>query len=159
MGLVKALAHSPSNLVFAGARDPSKADALNALAASHENLKVLKLVSGDAENNKAAVAAIQTEAGRLDTVIANAVRRLRSGLRSLLTSLRTQGIAKHFGPLVSHPASEFRDHFEVNTIGTVVLFQATQPLLAKSPTGAGHFAVISTVGASISNYMPLQAAA
>ncbi|KAK4705989.1 hypothetical protein P7C70_g197, partial [Phenoliferia sp. Uapishka_3] len=138
-GLVSELAKDSNNLVFAGARDPARADALNALAKELPNLKVVKLTSGDVDDNKAAVDEINKSAGRLDTVIANA------------------GISKYYGPLLTHPTQEFRDHYEVNVIGVVVLFQAVQPLLAKS--GSGHFAVISSAAGSIGKYIPLSAAA
>ncbi|KAK4706003.1 hypothetical protein P7C70_g200, partial [Phenoliferia sp. Uapishka_3] len=139
-GLVTALVKDPNNLVFAGARDPSTADDLNALAKSLPNLYIVKLTSADVEDNQAAVKEIQEKAGRLDTVIANA------------------GIAKHFGPFATTPLQEFRDHYEINTLGPVVLFQSVQPLLAKSPSGAGHFALISTAAASIGSYVSVSAA-
>ncbi|KAK4693118.1 hypothetical protein P7C70_g8990, partial [Phenoliferia sp. Uapishka_3] len=140
-GLVTELVKDSNNLVFAGARDPVKADALNALAKESQNLKVVQVTSGDEADNKAAVEEIRKTSGRLDTVIANA------------------DIGKYYGRLVDHPIQEFRDHYEVNTLGVIILFQAVQPLLAKSPTGAGHFAVISTAAASISQYFPLSASA
>ncbi|KAM0754912.1 NAD(P)-binding protein [Meredithblackwellia eburnea MCA 4105] len=140
-GLVSTLAQRPNAVVFAGARDVSKADALNALAKEKSNVHVVKLTSGDAEDNKAAVAEIQKIAGQLDVVVANA------------------GISKYYGPLVSTPISELHDHFEINTFAPVVLFQAVHPLLSKSPSGAPQFHIISTGAASISQYFPIQAGA
>ncbi|KAK4700118.1 hypothetical protein P7C70_g6133, partial [Phenoliferia sp. Uapishka_3] len=140
-GLVTELAKDSSNLVFAGAREPAKADALNALATSVGNLKVVKVTSADEADNKAAVEEIRRTAGRLDCVIANAA------------------IAKHFSPLIDFPLQKFRDHYEVNLIGVVALFQAVEPLLSKSPTGAGHFALISTGGSSMGRFFNTNAAA
>lgn len=59
--------------MFAGARDPSKAVALQELAAKNPNVvHIVKLTSGEVEDNKAAAAEIERIAGRLDVVIANA---------------------------------------------------------------------------------------
>ena len=71
--LVTQLATRPDAIVFAGARDPTRADSLHALANAHpERVHVIKVVSADKENNKAAVEEIKRVAGRLDVVLANA---------------------------------------------------------------------------------------
>ena len=68
-----ALAARPDAVVFAGARDPTRADSLHTFANAHsERVHVIKVVSADKENNKAAVEEIKRVAGRLDVVIANA---------------------------------------------------------------------------------------
>ena len=69
------------------------------------------------------------------------------------------GIAKYYGPLATTPISEFEDHWKVNTMGPVVLFQATHKLLLASPTKAPIFVVISTGAASISAYIPMSSSA
>jgi norsolorinic acid ketoreductase len=69
------------------------------------------------------------------------------------------GISNYYGPLATTPISQFRDHWEVNTLGPVVLFQASQALLLASPTKTPTFALVSTGGASISKYFPLSASA
>ena len=43
------------------------------------------------------------------------------------------GITDYYGKAVDTPLSEVRSHFEVNAIGVLTLFQATLPLLLKSP--------------------------
>jgi NAD(P)-dependent dehydrogenase (short-subunit alcohol dehydrogenase family) len=74
-GLVKALSARDNTIVFAGARDPAAAKDLQALAAARPGkLYIVKLVSGDAEGNAAAVSFVKEKAGRLDVVIANAGR-------------------------------------------------------------------------------------
>ncbi|KAJ7766527.1 hypothetical protein DFH07DRAFT_809301 [Mycena maculata] len=137
-GLVASLAARPNTIVFAGARDPA-AQSLKELAAKHSNVHPVKLTSGDKADNEAAVAEIQKTAGQLDVVIANA------------------GIANYYGPLATTPLSEYREHWEVNTLGPVVLFQATHTLLLASPSGTPTFALISTGAASISAYYHMQA--
>ncbi|KAJ6555168.1 hypothetical protein DFH09DRAFT_1165694 [Mycena vulgaris] len=69
------------------------------------------------------------------------------------------GISNYFGSLAATPISQFRSHWEVNTLGPVVLFQAAHTLLLASPSKAPIFALISTGGASMGRYNDIQAAA
>jgi len=139
-GLAATLAERPNTVVFAGARDPAT-QALKDLSAKHSNVHPVKLTSADQSDNEAAIAEIERTAGQLDVIIANA------------------GISKHYGPLATTAISEFQEHFAVNTLGPVVLFQAAQKLLLASPTGAPVFALISSGAGSISRYMNLSAGA
>jgi norsolorinic acid ketoreductase len=68
-------------------------------------------------------------------------------------------VSKHYGLIGETPVKEFRDHYEINTIGPVVLWQAVQSLLLKSPSGKPQFAAISSLAGSIGAYFPLHAAA
>ncbi|KAJ6555181.1 hypothetical protein DFH09DRAFT_1085128 [Mycena vulgaris] len=138
--LAATLAARPDTVVFAGARNPA-AQSLKDLAAKHPNVHPVKLTSTDQADNEAAIAEIQKIAGQLDVIIANA------------------GIANHYGTLATTPISEFKDHWEVNTLGTVVLFQAAHTLLLASPTKAPIFALISTGAASMGGYTNFQASA
>ncbi|KAJ7622063.1 hypothetical protein FB45DRAFT_1090654 [Roridomyces roridus] len=133
-GLVTTLAKRPNAIVFAGARDPSAAS-LKELAAKHPNVYPVKLVLNDKQSNEAAAAYIVQTAGQLDVVIANA------------------GIAKHFGTVADAPISEFKDHYEANTLGMVVLWQAVHKILVASPTGAPVFAYTSTIAGSIGAFV------
>jgi norsolorinic acid ketoreductase len=65
----------------------------------------------------------------------------------------SSGISKYFGALNTTPVSEFRDHWEVNTLGLVVLFHAVQKLLLALPTGAPKFAYISSGVGSIGGFL------
>ncbi|KAJ7349169.1 hypothetical protein DFH08DRAFT_1079532 [Mycena albidolilacea] len=138
--LAATLAARPNTIVFAGARDPA-AQSLKDLVVKHSNVHPIKLNSGNVADNAAAAAEIEKIAGHLDVVIANA------------------GIAKHVGSLATTPLSEFRDHWEVNSLGLVVLFQAVQKLLFASPTGAPKLAYISSGAGSIGSFVNLTAAA
>ncbi|KAJ7302642.1 hypothetical protein DFH08DRAFT_1089670 [Mycena albidolilacea] len=89
---------------------------------------------GNTADNAAAIAHIKKIAGQLDVIIANA------------------GINNHFSPLVTTPLPAFREHFEVNTLGPVILFQAAYKLLLVSPTGAPVFAVISSAVGSMGRF-------
>ncbi|KAJ7101462.1 hypothetical protein B0H15DRAFT_796251 [Mycena belliarum] len=133
LGVATSFAARPNTIVFAGARDPA-AKSLTDLAAKYPNVHPVKLTAGDKADNEAAIAEIKKTAGHLDVLIANA------------------GIGTYFGPLATTPISEMRDHWEVNTLGLVVLFQAAHELLLASPTGAPIIAYISTGMSSLGNF-------
>ncbi|KXS09131.1 NAD(P)-binding protein, partial [Gonapodya prolifera JEL478] len=137
LGLVTALITRPNTTVFAGVRDPAKATGLIDLQATHPNLHILKVTSADEKDNAAAVAEIERRVGRLDVVIANA------------------GIAKTYAPIDTTPVADYREHWEVNTLGPLVLWQAVAKLLLASPTREPYFGVISTVAATSLNQYDL----
>jgi NADP-dependent 3-hydroxy acid dehydrogenase YdfG len=63
-------------VVFAGARDPSKAVDLQSMAQDNASkLHVVQLISADEVNNKDVAEHIKASVGRLDVVIANAGER------------------------------------------------------------------------------------
>jgi norsolorinic acid ketoreductase len=68
----------------------------------------------------------------------------------------SSGILKYVGVLTTTPVSEFRDHWEVNTLGLVVLFQAVHKLLLASPTGTPKFAYISSGAGSIGGFVNMK---
>jgi norsolorinic acid ketoreductase len=133
-GLAREYASRPDTVVVATTRDLESASskALSTIpTGSGSKVVVVKLDANRDEDAQEAVEELKTTHGidRIDTVIANA------------------GIANYWGPTSSTPASAFQDHFHVNTIGALTLFQATNPLLEKS--SSPKFAYISTVLASI----------
>ncbi|BGP02928.1 short-chain dehydrogenase/reductase SDR family protein [Rhodotorula toruloides] len=134
--LVSSLVKRPQTVIFAGVRDVNKADALNALAKDASNLHVVRLESGSVEDAKAVAKTIEETTGKLDVVIANA------------------GISEGYGDVVDVAPAVFERHFQVNTIGPLVLFQAVASLLAKS--SRPQFAAISTAPASLTNLMPMR---
>jgi NAD(P)-dependent dehydrogenase (short-subunit alcohol dehydrogenase family) len=70
---VKSLLARSNTVIFAGARDPSKAMDLQALEKEHPGkLHIVKLTSTNEVENKAAAEHIKSVIGRLDVVIANA---------------------------------------------------------------------------------------
>jgi len=135
-GLVTALAARDNVVVFAGARNPSAAKDLHALAQKYPGrVHIVKLTSGDKAENEAAIAEVKTTAGRLDVVIANA------------------GISQYYGTSLVTPTEEMHVHYEVNVIGTLVLFQAAWPLLKASPSP--KFVPISSGAGSIAEGAPM----
>ena len=78
---------------------------------------------------------------KLDIVIANA------------------GIANHWGQARVTPAKEMTDHFEVNVVGPLLLFQATAELLDAAPAPK-FFAISSAIGSiSLQANFPLESSA
>jgi len=130
-GFTQSLLQRPNTTVIAAVRDVAKSTpTLESLSkASGSKLIVVKLDSSAEADPKNAVAQLKSEHGitSLDIVIANA------------------GIAHSGTTIVNTPADALRDHFAVNTIGPILLFQAVKPLLQASKTGNPIFLAISTV--------------
>jgi norsolorinic acid ketoreductase len=108
----------PNSVVIAAVRDPSSTSskALYKLQLGNgSRLVVVKLDSLSDTDPKAAVSQIKSEGiDRIDTVIANA------------------GIANWYGPALEAPADVLREHYNVNAVAPLLLFQATWPLLERS---------------------------
>jgi NAD(P)-dependent dehydrogenase (short-subunit alcohol dehydrogenase family) len=131
LGFIQHLVARENVVVFAGARDPTSATALNTLAKEHHGkLHVIKLVSADEANNRAAVEEIKRIAGRLDVVIANA------------------GVIRNPSKVLESSQENMMYHFTVNVLGPMVLIQATYPLL-KASTSTPKFVPISSASGSI----------
>jgi len=130
-GLVEALAKRPNTTVVAAVRNPETAKDLEALSTGSSKVIVVKISSTSETDAKEAVELLKTKHGltKLDVVVANA------------------GIASSFGKLVDLPLSIVREHWEVNALGPLILFQAIFPLLEKSSDP--KFIAVSTAVASI----------
>jgi len=134
-GLVQALSTRPDTVIFASARDPSSATELNKLAkSSTAKVHVVKLLAGSEADAKA-VAKQAAEVGGLDYIILNA------------------GISQHYAPAATTDIDQVRDHFEVNLVGPLVIFQATLPEVLKKQTRKLLF--ISTGVASLTKAVPM----
>ncbi|KAL1756543.1 hypothetical protein FB107DRAFT_211280 [Schizophyllum commune] len=130
LSLVALLAARPDTIVFAGAREPARATDLQALATAHPNrVYPVKLVSADRASNAAAAEEIKKVAGKLDVVIANAA------------------ISECIENMLGVPKEELVRHFEINSVGPLVLFQAVWPLLKASP--APKFVPITSMVGSV----------
>ncbi|KAL1740426.1 hypothetical protein HDZ31DRAFT_85439 [Schizophyllum fasciatum] len=117
LALVALLTERPNTIVFAGARNPDAAYDLQALVGKHPNrVYTVELKACDEEGNARAIEQIRQRTGQLDVVIANAA------------------VCKDMGPLLNATADSMREHFDVNVIGTLMLFQAAHPLMKTSPT-------------------------
>ena len=125
--LVKIIASRPNNIVFAGARSPPKASELQKLAANSPNVHIVQLESSSVSDAAAAAKTIEKIAGGLDVVIANA------------------GIAQNWQPVTEIDLKSMNEHFQVNTVGPLILFQALYPVLMKHQTRK-FITISSTVG-------------
>jgi NAD(P)-dependent dehydrogenase (short-subunit alcohol dehydrogenase family) len=125
--LVRQLAEAGYH-VYGSVRNPSNAKDLQELAAS-SSITIVK-IDGEADT-KAAAALIAKERGRLDLVIANA------------------GISNSFKSAETVALDVYRDHWQVNFLNVVMLYQATIKLLLNS--AEPKFVGISTVAGSIGN--------
>ncbi|KAH7153444.1 hypothetical protein EDB81DRAFT_841656 [Dactylonectria macrodidyma] len=135
-GFVKSFLARPSTTVIVAVRDPSHASSqdLSTLPkADNAQLIVVKLDSNIPSDATAAVSKLQAEHGisSLDVVIANA------------------GIAKDGTVVRKTSAESISQHFNVNAIGPITLFQATADLLQASRAGNPIFVAISTLIGSI----------
>ena len=134
-GLTKAYAARPDTIVFATARDPSKATELNEFAATHKNVHIIRLTADSETDAAAAAKEVSKITDGIDVVIANA------------------GISKFYGSGLKTPISEVEEHFRVNTLGPLIIFQALHPLLKARQTR--KFVTISSGAASIGQIVPL----
>lgn len=133
-GLLEALSQRPNTTIIAGVRDlssPTSKSLFDLPAASNSRIIPIEISSTDDLSPSHAIQILQSTHGieSIDVVIANA------------------GISNYYGQASETPLSEMRSHFEVNTIGVLTLYQATLPLLLKSPQPI--FVALSTGIASI----------
>jgi len=131
-GIVSRLASRPNTTVYATTRSkPDAPSELTLLAKSHPNVHILKLETTSVADAKAAAEYVKKTTGKLDVLIANAA------------------IADAYHKIVDTPLQKFRDHFEVNSLGPVIIFQALYPLLRLSPHP--KFIPISSGAGTITN--------
>lgn len=135
-GFVSTFLSRPSTTVIAAVRDPSHATskALSDLPkGAGSKLILVKLDSSVASDAASAVATLKKDHGitALDVVVANA------GINTGGTSVRNTSAANTI------------EHFNVNAIAPILLFQATADLLQASKTGNPKFVAISTLIGSI----------
>ncbi|KAL0260778.1 hypothetical protein SLS55_004469 [Diplodia seriata] len=138
-GLVEALVQRPGVTVAAAIRDITKKEGveqLNAKAAKGSKVVAVQIRAGNTDDAQALPATLSGHGiDHLDAVIANA------------------GISNYYGTAATTPLEEYRDHFEVNTIGLVTLFQSVLPLLEKSQKPI--FVYVSSAVASMGQPFPL----
>ncbi|KAJ9139150.1 Short-chain dehydrogenase/reductase SDR [Pleurostoma richardsiae] len=134
-GFVTALLQRPSTTVIAAVRDPLKESSreLNELPKAADSKIIIVKLDSTVESDPAnAVAQLQKHGiASLDVVIANA------------------GIGGNGGPVAETSAHAAAEHFAVNAIGPMKLFQATAGLLKASKGGNPIFVAISTLIGSI----------
>ncbi|KAL8689098.1 MAG: hypothetical protein Q9218_005146, partial [Villophora microphyllina] len=63
--------------------------------------------------------------------------------------ISNSGIAKYVGEVITTPPQELRDHFYVNTVSHLLLFQAAWPMLKEAKGGEPKFVIVSSSVGSI----------
>ncbi|BGP23746.1 hypothetical protein Rt10032_c05g2529 [Rhodotorula toruloides] len=126
------LAQRDNVLIFAGARDLKSAQLDELAQKSGGKVIPVKLEATSVDDNDAVAKIVDEKAGKVDYVLAVAGWHFQS-----------------MDPVAKMPLDDVRRHFEVNTIGPLVLFQALRTLLIKST--APHFVVISSIVGSIAS--------
>lgn len=121
----------PNAVLFAGARDPTSANALNELARNDSRVHVVKLIADDEESNKSAVEEVKKVTDRLDIVVANAGTLRRVPFCSSADH-RNKGINTPFIPVHAESIESYKSKFHVNTFGPLYIYQATYPLLVNT---------------------------
>ncbi|KAH7403794.1 hypothetical protein BKA64DRAFT_670014 [Cadophora sp. MPI-SDFR-AT-0126] len=135
-GFVTSFLQRPSTTVIAAVRDPlhPTSKALSALPTAKDSRLILVPLDSSAPTSaKEAVEILKKDysINHLDVVIANA------------------GVAKGGATVRETSAENITEHVLVNTIGPVLLFQATADLLKASPTKQPVFVAISTLVGSM----------
>ncbi|KZO92376.1 NAD(P)-binding protein [Calocera viscosa TUFC12733] len=129
LALVTQLVGREDTVIFAGTRSPSAAKDLEALKSKYPGkVHIVKLTSGSKTDNDAAVATIKAIAGRLDIVIANA------------------GVSSSYDNSDDVSLDALREHFEINVVGRLALFQAAYPLLKASTENPKFVNISSQLG-------------
>ena len=129
----------PNTTVLALVRDPS-----------HETSQTLEtLPKGEASK----IITVQYDAS-VTSSATSAIHELKTkhSVTSIDVAVANAGAGFYWGPASECPAEQLIQHFNVNTVSQVMLFQAVLPLLKaeKSPT-APKFISISSQGGSISS--------
>ena len=130
--VVEKLASRANSVIYAGARDPSKADKLQQLAQKHSNVQVVLLRADSVADHRTLATRVEKEAGRADVVWANA------GACNLEAWL----------PVERCSVDEVRADLEINTLHPLVMYQAFLALLSRS--SSPKFFVSSSFAGSIS---------
>ncbi|KWU45291.1 NAD(P)-binding protein [Rhodotorula sp. JG-1b] len=126
--LVEQLATRDNVLIFAGARDPSKADRLNQLAQEQQGkIVVVKLDATSEEDAKKAAETVKEKVSKVDVLIANA------------------GIGNGTGAAHELDLAEMHSVIDVNVGGPLRIYKALYPLLLAS-SAPRVIGVSSTLG-------------
>ena len=134
--MTTALLQRPSTVVVAGVRDPE-----------HSTSQALsKLPTG--QGSRVIIVKIDSQSS---TDAAEAVKQLptQHDISTIDVLLAVSGIAKAYAPATEVPINEVQEHFDVNVLGPLKLFQATWPMLEKSTNP--KFVAITTGLASITD--------
>ncbi|CCT63347.1 related to ketoreductase [Fusarium fujikuroi] len=133
-GLFETYIARTDHVVVAAVRDPtakSSKELLNVTKGTNSRCILVKIDSASETDALEAIKSLRRDHGiaKLDLVIANA------------------GISKYFGTAEMTPVKEMIDHFRVNSVAPLLLFQATCPLIHAAK--AARFVTISSGAGSL----------
>ena len=78
----------------------------------------------------------------------------------LTTVVANAGILSHFGPAATTPVESINEHFVVNTLGPILLYQATSTTLKEAPVDQTpkFFVISSSLGSNtlMADYAPMK---
>ncbi|PNP85011.1 hypothetical protein FNYG_01536 [Fusarium nygamai] len=83
----------------------------------------------------------------MDALDAMNFLKLDHGITNLDLVIANAGMSKYFGTAEATPAKEMMDHFKINSVAPLLVFQATWPLL--HATKAPKFVTISSGAGSL----------
>lgn len=129
---VETLAKRLNTVIYAGVRDPSRSEALHQLSQENPNVVIVKLTAGSAQDTASLVEQITRKEGRIDVCIANA------GITIHEAEAKTKDVDHEY----------IMEHFKVNTLGSLSLYQAVYPLLKKAKRGAKFITISSRLGSN-----------
>lgn len=130
-GIVASILGRPDTVVIAAIRDLSNSSEISSLPTAPGSRLIIVKVDGKSPSDATiAIESLQSQGiTHIDVLIANS------------------GVLDQWGPVSEVKSQDLRDHFEINTIAPIALFQAAYPLLEKAENP--KFFVISTNIASI----------
>jgi norsolorinic acid ketoreductase len=134
-GLAEIFLSRPDTTVVALVRDPS--------SETSQSLAAFKA----GENSKAVV--VQYDASLADsaTSVIN-ILQAKYSITTLDIVIANSGFIGWRGPSITATTAEYISHFITNTIGPILLLQATLPLLKKSTSSPKFFAISSAIGST-----------
>ncbi|KAK7421577.1 hypothetical protein QQX98_002044 [Neonectria punicea] len=135
-GLTTVFLQKPSTTVIATVRD-----------LSNESSKTLADLP-KAENSRLILVKLDV-AVESDPATAAETLRKEHGIESLDVVVANAGISKDAKSVKEGSVSSITEHFAINTIGPVLLFQATEPLLKASKSGRPTFIAITSLFGTI----------
>ena len=132
-GFVQSYILRPCTTVVAAVRDPADplSAALHTLPRAPESKLLLVRIDSHSETDARNAA---------DTL------KLKHGITSIDIVISNSGIAKHIGVALDTPGRELKDHFDVNTVSHLILFQAMWPLMRNATTEPKFIVISSSVG-------------
>jgi norsolorinic acid ketoreductase len=135
-GLLEAYASRPNTLAIAAIRDSPDSSAAAALTSIPT-----------AQGSKIIVA--QYDAGvKSSAVDLVAYLTATHNIKSLDIVIANAGILKHYGPAKEAAPELIEEHFQVNTLAAIILYQATQSLLTASSQTPKFFIISSSIGSN-----------